>query len=370
MAGEVTRASPLLERHRALGATFTEIAGLLVPAAYGSLAEEHRAVRECVGLFDISRVGIWRIKGNEAASSLSHALTVAPHVMADGEARRAVICRGDGGIVGDVTLFRLARASFVLVANGESTRTVRRELAARLAGSVAVTDRSAATASLSVQGPGSVKLMVRLVDHDLHRLGRGSVTEAELLGFPVLISRTGSTGEDGFELFVDRRTATSAWEILRSAGKELGLAPVGYAATEALRLEAGLPRFGAELTPDVTPLTSGCDWLVESQGATFAGCALLSPRREARRLVSLAVAGTAIPPRGTKIIPLGSDDVRAIVTSSAWSPLLGRPLALASVPSDLAAPGTGVELMLGEHREAAEVIPHAVGDGRSHSAVP
>ena len=355
------RQTPLREVHERLGATLTGFAGWLMPLRYRSETAEHNAVRQAAGMFDLSHMGQIGVRGPQAAEALDYALVGNLSRLAVGRARYTMMCAGDGGVMDDLIVYRLDAAEypaeFLVVANAANADVVRGALAERaqrydaeITGSpVAGGDAGAGEQALiAVQGPSAAAIVGRLMQ------GPGSTADsgqAKALGdlkyyasmgvslaagndaVPVLLARTGYTGEDGFELFCRPRDAVTVWEALTDAGKGDGLIPAGLSARDTLRLEAGMPLYGNELGRDTTPFEAGLGRVVKfDKPGDFVGRDALAARareRPARTLIGLAAGSRRIPRHGYPVLldgrPCGT------VTSGAPSPTLGRPIAMAYV---------------------------------------
>jgi aminomethyltransferase len=352
--------TPLLDRHQALGAKIVEFAGWLMPIQYAGILEEHRAVRSAAGLFDLSHMGELVVEGPEAGKALAAALVTDPPSLAVGRAHYSMICAPDGGILDDLIVYRLAEDRFMVVANASNARTVSDALVARLVGFVAVLDdRSLATGLVAVQGPRSLEILQPLADVDLASIRYYGIAEGTVAGIPALIARTGYTGEDGFELFVDVHRAAEAWDAAMEAGRPLGLVPVGLGARDTLRLEAGMPLYGNELDRSTTPYEAGLDRVVKlGKEGDFTGRAALekvAAEGVTRRLVGLVLRGRGIARHGYPV--LDADGPTGVVTSGTMSPTLGEPIAMAYVATAHTAPGTMLDVEIRGARVAAEVVP-------------
>ncbi len=354
------RATPLLERHRALGAKTIDFAGWLMPVQYAGILEEHRAVRERAGLFDLSHMGELFVEGPEAGPALARAIVTDPPRLAIGRAHYSMICAEDGGILDDLIVYRLAEDRFLVVANAGNATLVSDLLAERIEGARAILDdRSLATALCAVQGPRSLEIVGPLTDLDLAGLHYYGIAEGTVAGLPALVARTGYTGEDGFEVFVETARAGELWDALLVAGMPYGLVPVGLGARDTLRLEAGMPLYGNDLDPTVNPYEAGLGRVVKlDKPGDFVGRAALEQvAREgpARRLVGLAVRGRGIARHG---YPLARDGrPTGSVTSGAPSPTLGLPIAMGYVQPADGEPGTMLEVGIREQAVPIEVVP-------------
>ncbi|MGP4002459.1 glycine cleavage system aminomethyltransferase GcvT [Streptomyces sp. 8N706] len=338
--------------HRRLGATMTDFAGWDMPLRYGSEREEHLAVRTRAGLFDLSHMGEITLTGPQAGELLDYALVGHLSALAPGRARYTMICDAEGGILDDLIVYRLADEEFMVVANASNAQVVLDALTERAGGfDAAVRDDREAYALLAVQGPESPGILASLTDADLDGLKYYAGLPGTVAGVPALIARTGYTGEDGFELFVAPGDAETLWQALTEAGRDAGLVPCGLSCRDTLRLEAGMPLYGHELTRSTTPFDAGLGRVVKFEKTTndgrFVGReALEAAAKRAgeappRTLVGLVAEGRRVPRAGYPVVSTGSGTVIGEVTSGAPSPTLGRPIAIAYVDAAHAEPGTG-----------------------------
>ncbi|MET9776403.1 glycine cleavage system aminomethyltransferase GcvT [Streptomyces sp. NPDC006367] len=363
MSSTELRRTALDATHRALGATMTDFAGWDMPLRYGSERDEHVAVRTRAGLFDLSHMGEITVTGPQAAGLLDFALVGSIGTVKPGRARYTMICREDGGILDDLIVYRLGESEYMVVANASNAQVVLDALTERAAGFDAeVRDDRDAYALLAVQGPESPGILASLTDADLDGLKYYAGLPGTVAGVPALIARTGYTGEDGFELFVKPEHAVELWQALTEAGEGAGLVPCGLSCRDTLRLEAGMPLYGHELTTELTPFDAGLGRVVkfEKEG-DFVGRAALeraaarAEQNPPRVLVGLIAEGRRIPRAGYAVVAGG--EVVGEVTSGAPSPTLGRPIAMAYVDAAHAAvgtPGVGVDIR-GSH-EPYEVV--------------
>ncbi|MFE3137304.1 glycine cleavage system aminomethyltransferase GcvT [Streptomyces scopuliridis] len=365
-AAGTPRLTALDATHRALGATMTDFAGWDMPLRYGSERDEHQAVRTRAGLFDLSHMGEITVSGPAAGDLLDYALVGNIGAVAVGRARYTMICREDGGILDDLIVYRLGEDTFMVVANASNAQTVLDALTARAEGfDAAVRDDRDAYALLAVQGPESPGILKSLTDADLDGLKYYAGLPGTVAGVPALIARTGYTGEDGFELFVEPRYAERLWQALTEAGEGVGLVPCGLSCRDTLRLEAGMPLYGNELSTALTPFDAGLGRVVKfekaSNGGAFVGREALEAAAERaasappRKLVGLIAEGRRVPRAGYQVVAGGA--VVGEVTSGAPSPTLGRPIAMAYVDAAHAAPGTaGVGVDIRGSHEPYEVV--------------
>ncbi len=354
------RETPLVATHRALGARLIGFGGWLMPVQYTGILEEHRAVRERAGLFDLSHMGELYVDGPGAGDALAFALVSDPRTLKLGRAHYSMICATDGGIIDDLIVYRLAEERFLVVANAGNAAVVSDELADRLTGfSAILDDRSADTALVAIQGPAAAGVLATLTDVPLEALRYYAISEGRVAGLSALVARTGYTGEDGFEVFVDWRDAQAAWDTLAAAGASAGVIPCGLGARDTLRLEAGMPLYGNELDRTTNPYDVGLGRVVKlEKPGDFVGREALERIQRAgasRQLVGLAITGRGIARHGHRV--LADDRAVGVVTSGTHSPTIGRAIAMASVAPYDADPSTMIAVEIRAQRVAAEVVP-------------
>ncbi|WP_448318129.1 glycine cleavage system aminomethyltransferase GcvT [Streptomyces sp. CO7] len=354
--------------HRSLGATMTDFAGWDMPLRYGSERDEHNAVRTGAGLFDLSHMGEITVTGPQATELLNFALVGNIATVGAGRARYTMICQEDGGILDDLIVYRLADAEdgspvFMVVANASNAQVVLDALTERAAGFDAeVRDDRDAYALIAVQGPASPSILASLTDADLDGLKYYAGLPGTVAGVPALIARTGYTGEDGFELFTAPEHAEKVWLALTEAGAPSGLIPCGLSCRDTLRLEAGMPLYGHELSTSLTPFDAGLGRVVkfEKEGdfvgrEALAAAADRAEQKPPRKLVGLIAEGRRVPRAGYSVVAGG--EVIGEVTSGAPSPTLGRPIAMAYVDAAYAGAGTaGVGVDIRGTHEPYEVV--------------
>jgi len=359
-ADEQLHETALIDIHRALGARLIEFGGWLMPVQYTGILDEHRAVRERAGLFDLSHMGELFVEGDDAGDALAAALVSDPRTLAIGRAQYSMICAPDGGVIDDLIVYRLGPERFLVVANASNAPTVSDELHSRLGGWRAVLDdRSLATSLVAIQGPRAAEVLAPLTDVDLGALRYYALAEGQVAGIPALVARTGYTGEDGFEVFVDWARGPAIWEVLAVAGEGTGVIACGLGARDTLRLEAGMPLYGNELDRHTNPFEAGLGRVVklEKPGPFVGRDALARVAKDGpeKRLVGLVIMGRGIARHG---YPVVADERRTgIVTSGTHSPTLGKPIAMAYVAPGDADPGTILDVEIREQPVASEVVP-------------
>ncbi|NLU67043.1 glycine cleavage system aminomethyltransferase GcvT [Streptomyces sp. HNM0574] len=361
------RKTALDATHRALGATMTDFAGWDMPLRYASEREEHQAVRTRAGLFDLSHMGELTVTGPQAGELLDYALVGNLSKLKSGRARYTMICDESGGILDDLIVYRLQEETYLVVANAANSQVVLDALRERQSGFDAVVrDDREAYALIAVQGPESAGILKGLTDADLDGLKYYAGLPGTVAGVEALIARTGYTGEDGFELFVAPGDAVAVWEAVTEAGAGVGLVPCGLSCRDTLRLEAGMPLYGHELSTRTTPFDAGLGRIVkfekETNGGRFVGREPLEAAAERaasnppRKLVGLIAEGRRVPRAGYPVVA-ADGTVIGEVTSGAPSPTLGKPVAIAYVDPAHAEPGTaGVAVDIRGTHEPYEVV--------------
>ena len=366
----------LYEEHKKLGASFTDFGGWQMPLKYSSELAEHHAVRKSAGLFDLSHMGEVWVTGPDAAAFLDYALVGKISAMAVGKAKYSLICNEDGGIIDDLITYRRPAAAdgtdkFLVVPNAGNAKVVAEALAERAAGfDVNVEDASAVTSLIAVQGPKAEAILLRLVPAAQHELVTGlkyyaAVDVPFMFGGgsqELLLARTGYTGEDGFEIFVANDDAAALWQALVAIAEEGELTPAGLASRDSLRLEAGMPLYGNELSLEGDPFAAGLGPVVAlSKEGDFVGKAALAAKKEAgagsttgRKLVGLKGLGRRA---GRGHYPVLKDGTTVgEVTSGQPSPTLGYPVAMAYVDVEFTEPGTALDIDLRGKSEPFEVV--------------
>ena len=313
---------------------------------YAGILDEHRAVRERAGLFDVSHMGELWLRGPGALGVVASLATNDVGRLGVGQALYTCACNAGGTILDDLIIYRVAAEEVLVVCNAGNRDKMAPHFARAAQGLCEFADESDATALLALQGPHAADVLRALgAKALLTELARFGVVRAELKGLSLLAARTGYTGEDGFELFVPGGQAPQLWSLLIDAGRPLGLAPIGLGARDTLRLEAALRLYGNDIDETTDPWEAGLGWTVKLEGRTFLGReALLDRKRRglARKLVGLEMVGRGIARHGYPVLhdgqPIG------LVTSGSPCPTLGKNLGLAYVPTAHAALGSPLQV--------------------------
>ncbi|TMC12546.1 MAG: glycine cleavage system aminomethyltransferase GcvT [Chloroflexi bacterium] len=347
-----SRRTPLHAQQLAVGARMVDFAGWELPQQYRSVKDEQEAVRTAAGVFDVSHMGRYEVRGAAAGDFLQGVVTNDLGRLPPNRAQYNLLCRPDGGIVDDLVVYRGDPAWFVVVnaANREKDMSWLREHAPA---GVEVVDRSDELGLLAVQGPRAEE-QLPVADTDLAGLRYFGIAEATLAGARTMISRTGYTGEDGFELFVPAASLAATWDALLRAGVQ----PCGLAARDVCRLEAGLRLYGSDMDETTNPYEAGLGWTVKLGKGDFVGREALLRIKEvgpSRELVGLGCADRGIPRHGA-VVRLGGRDI-GVVTSGTYSFWLRRGIAMAFVEAGAAPLGGQVEVATRSGEAAAEVVP-------------
>ena len=342
--------------HVAAGGRMVDFAGWSMPVMYGSIVAEHHAVRQEVGLFDVSHMGRLRIVGSGVAALLDRTLTRRTDDLRHGRIRYSLVCNAAGGVLDDVLVYAPAHEGddWRMVVNASNRERIV-ALLREQAGEAEVVDDTMETAMIAVQGPRAVNVVDQLFGWNVAALRNYSYRAAEQNGAALLVSRTGYTGEDGCEIVAAASQAAGLWQKL----VDVGAAPCGLGARDTLRLEAGMPLYGHELTEEIDPLQAGLAFAVDMEGRDFLGAAALRTRAADASLpvrVGLRLAGKRIAREGAELFAADSESAVGRVASGALGPTLGAALAMAYVPRAYAGVGTALEADIRGRREAAEVV--------------
>lgn len=352
------RNTPLTQWHRQHQAKMMEFGGFLMPIEYtGGILQEHARVRSDVGMFDVSHMGEFSVTGARAGEFLDQVVTNQPSNLAIGQALYSPMCYPDGGTVDDLLVYRLDQARFMLVVNAGNIQKDWEWLdgLAQAWDGVTLQDDSERTGLIALQGPKAESLLQPLVENlDLSRVEYYHAVPALINGATVLVSRTGYTGEDGFELYLPQEATLSVWEALFDAGA----LPVGLGARDTLRLEARLPLYDHELTREITPLEAGLGFSIKWDKGAFLGREALWEQKSqglTRKIVGLRIEGGIARP-GYPVMPSQDQDSVGQVTSGTKSPTLGYAIALALVGIAYAKVGTMLLVEIRGRKVPATVI--------------
>jgi aminomethyltransferase len=355
--------TPLIEHHRKLNAKLVDFLDWEMPIQYGGVIEEYQAVRMAVGLFDVSHMGRIIVEGRDAVSFLQNVTTNNVMKLSPGAAQYSMVCNHEGGIKDDIFVYRLGDRRFLICVNASNREKIISWLFTKSPqGDIRLSDESQDLAQIALQGPHS-QTVLRVICPDVaETLKPRHCAEAEVFKISCIVSRTGYTGEVGYELYVPSQSSGIVWAGLLEAGQSLGIKPCGLGARDLLRLEVGYLLYGNDIDEETTPLEAGADWAVDLTKGDFIGRASLLQQKELgvpRKLIGFELTQKAVPRHGMKIVSEGKN-VREIgvVTSGNLSPHLQKGIGLGYVPPEFAVLGTKLLIDIrGRAHEATVVAP-------------
>lgn len=347
--------APLYSLHQQAGAQMVEFSGWELPVQFSSILEEHRAVRNSAGLFDVSHLGRIVVRGPGAFDLLQRALTNDLSKAKPGRAQYTLLCQEDGGVLDDLVVFHRLDDEYLLAPNASNTESDLKWLRG-LASSYRVEfeDRTAGTAMLALQGPDSAKVLARLAPPEVTEMPRFGCRDETVLGKPVQFSRTGYTGEDGFEMVMPAELGETVWRAILG----FGVKPCGLGARDTLRLEAALALYGNELDRRTRPHEAGLEWTVAlGKGELVGKEAFLRDAENgpSRRLVCFRMVERAVPRTGYHILKDGRQV--GLVTSGNYSPTLRVDIGMGYVPVELSSLDTELDILIRERAVRAQVVP-------------
>lgn len=361
--------TPLTATHRALGAKLVDFAGFEMPLTYTNLKEEHFAVRERLGMFDVSHMGEFIVRGEGARDLVQFVTSNDVDKLAEGQAQYSCLPRPEGGIVDDLLVYRLPpnpamgmtgeHPAYLLVVNAGNIKKDWDWITSHNSFGAEMMDISADTALLAVQGPRATEVLQQLTDTDLSAIKYYHFERGTFAGLDnVILSATGYTGSGGFELYFDAKQADKVWKAIMDAGKEAGILPCGLGCRDTLRLEKGYCLYGNDLDDTTTPLEAGLGWITKLKADDFVGRDHLLQQKETglnRRLVGFKLDGRRAPRHGYAILDETGKNI-GVVTSGSHSPSLDYPIGMGYVATGHQAPGTKIQIDLGRKQLPAEVV--------------
>ncbi len=349
------RKTPLYETHLKYHGKMSPFAGYLLPIQYKEgVIKEHNAVRNRAGIFDVSHMGEITCTGTEALKNLQWLLTNDFNGMTDGQARYSPMCSEDGMTIDDLIAYKRGENDYFIVVNASNKDKDFKWMQDHQKGDVQFCDCSDQTAMIALQGPKALGVLKKLTS-DIPDKYYHAIFDTKAAGIPCMISRTGYTGEDGYELYMESTYASKMWEELLSAGEEDGLIPCGLGARDTLRLEAGMPLYGHEMSEKINPLEAGLGFAVEVKKDDFIGKDHLSDKKElTRKRVGLKVTGRGIIREDQDVFI--NDKKVGFTTSGTYLPYLGYPAAMAILDIGAAKKGTKVNVNVRGRNVEAEVV--------------
>jgi len=353
--------TPLNEVHKKMGARMVDFGGWEMPVQYSGVIEEHLAVRNAAGLFDVSHMGEIKVKGRGALDFIQEITTNDAEKLVKGQVQYSAMCYPNGGVVDDVTIYRLDDDYYLFCVNAANTDKDFAWMEQILEDSdfpyLEVRNVSRNFAQLALQGPVADAVLSRLTDTDLGRIAYYHFNEGLVAGVPAIISRTGYTGEEGFELYVAPRFAESVWNALMDTGYGDGLRPAGLGARDTLRLEMKYALYGHELSPEITPLEAGLGWITKLDKPSFIGRETLRHMKEEgipRQLAGFIMTEPGVPRAEYPVF--GEGEKVGVVTSGTMSPSLRVGIGLALVGTEHAAVGTSLKIGIRSRLVGARVV--------------
>jgi len=352
--------TPLNQTHRELGARMVDFGGWDMPVQYSGVIDEHQAVREAAGLFDVSHMGEVEVSGANALAFIQQLTINDAAKLVDGQVQYSAMCYPEGGVVDDVTLYRFNESRYLFCVNASNTDKdfawMQQVLAESAISDVTLNNRSEEFAQIALQGPKAEIILSTMTDVVLADLVYYHFCEGVVAGVEMIISRTGYTGEDGFELYLPASSAVKIWQALMAAGTPQGLLPIGLGARDTLRLEKGYALYGHELSREISPLEAGLAWITKLDKEAFIGKLALVDQKEKgllRRRIGLVMQERGIPREGYPIF--AGDREVGVVTSGTMSPSLKVGVALALVEPEAAREETELAVAIRNRRMGARV---------------
>lgn len=357
MSDERLKRTPLYEQHVSAGARIVGFAGWEMPVQYAGVMEEHRAVRAAAGLFDVSHMGEIRVRGAGAEAFLDRLTPNHVAKLTAGRIHYSGLLTPEGTYIDDLLVYRMRDQEFLLVVNAANVEDDFAWIESHAEGDVVVEDVSDRYALLALQGPTAGQILSSLTEVDLGGLRYYRFAEGKVAGLQAIVSRTGYTGEDGFELYVAPEDAGAIWDRLMADGAEHGLKPAGLGARDTLRLEAAMALYGHEIDGQTTPWEAGLNWVVKLAKGDFLGRQALVEQKETgvpKRLIGFEVTSRGIARQGHRV--LDGERELGIVTSGTFSPTFEKALGLAYVPPDFSEPGSEISIEVRGRRLTAKVV--------------
>jgi aminomethyltransferase len=347
----------LYEIHKKYGAKFINFHNWEMPLQYKGILEEHKNVRKNVGLFDISHMGRLEIYGKDSLNNLEYLTTNRVSKLEINQAQYSLICNENGGVIDDLTLYRIDEDYYMLCVNASNRIKDYNWIKEHIKGDAKLKDISGNTSELAIQGPLSEKVLDKLTDINISEIGYYRFKRGKISNIDAIISRTGYTGEDGFEIYFDNKYSTNIWESIINAGKEFGIEPVGLGARDTLRIEMRYHLYGNELTENYTPIEAGLKWVVKLDKPNFIGRKRIEEQIKSapkKKLIGFELSkGGGIPRSHYSII---KERTIGEVTSGTFSPSLNKPIGIGYVDSSYANIGEDIYIEIRNKKIDAKIV--------------
>ncbi len=337
--------TPFYNIHQQYGAKLVPFGGYEMPVQYAGIMEEHKTVRNNVGVFDVSHMGEFFVKGAHALSFLQKITVNDVSKLSPGKAQYSAMCYDDGGIVDDLLVYMIAENDYMIVVNASNIDKDFAWMKQHCPADVRFENRSDEISLLAIQGPKSLETLQKLTSVDLSAIQYYNFVQGKLADIEMTISRTGYTGEFGFEIYFDARYAEKIWHAVFDAGKEFGIAPIGLGARDTLRLEMGYCLYGNDIDQTTNPLEAGLGWITKLNKGDFIAKPVLDKVKAEgvkRKLVGMVLTDKAVPRHGYTILVNGAND--GVVTSGTFAPSLEKGIAMGYVAAEHAAVGSIVHI--------------------------
>lgn len=354
----ILKRTPFYDYHKAFDAKLVEFAGYEMPVQYSGIIDEHLAVRKTVGVFDVSHMGEFTVEGKDALAFLQKVTVNDVSKLKNGKVQYSAVCNDEGGIIDDLLVYRIDE-HYMLVVNAANIQKDFDWLRSQRFGNVKIDDMSDATALLAVQGPKSLATLQKLTKENLSKIEYYAFRQNELAGVPMIISRTGYTGELGFELYFDAKieNTKNVWNAIYEAGKEFDIRPIGLGARDTLRLEMGFCLYGNDIDQSTHPLEAGLGWITKFNKGDFNGKnVMVKAKKEGlkRMLVGFVLPDRNVARHGYEI--QYHDKVIGHVTSGTFSPSLQKGIGMGYIAHDLKNPGTVVTIVIRNKEVPATIV--------------
>lgn len=346
--------TPLYEMHKQAGGKLVPFGGWEMPVQYTGIIDEHNTVRNAAGLFDVSHMGEIYVTGSNAFSFVQNLITNDLSKIVDGQCLYSPICYEHGGIVDDLLVYKFGQEKFLIVVNASNIEKDFQWMQQH-SKDANIQNHSESIAELAFQGPKAQEVLQKLTSFNLADIGFFKFADIEIAETECLVSRTGYTGEDGFEIYCPNKVAEKLWTSILDTGKEFGAKPIGLGARDSLRLEAGLMLYGNDITEKVTPFEAPLKWTVKMDTDDFIGKAALEKFERKRKLVGFELLERAVPRHDCDVYIDGKPFDK--VTSGVFSPLLKKPIGLAFVPADLEK-GSEIQIKIRDKLVPARTCSH------------
>ncbi len=349
--------TPLTARHRALGAKMVDYAGFEMPVQYVGVLEEHNTVRTKVGIFDLTHMGEFELTGPGALDTVNYVTTNDASVLKEGEIQYSPLTNENGGFIDDILVYRTADG-FWLVVNASNAAKDYAWIKANLRPETELRDLSDELTLIAVQGPKSAPLVEEILGLSLSELKNYTFIQVTYEGTKLLVSRTGYTGEDGFELYFPNALAEKLWDECLQKGEQYGVKPIGLGARDSLRLEARMPLYGNDIGEDITPLEAGLNRFIKLDKGSFVGRDVLQKQKDEgvqRKLVAFTMLDKGIPRQGYPLLNLEGEEI-GVVTSGTHSPTLDHPIGMGYVEVAYAKADTEIQVQVRKKLARAKII--------------